>query len=307
MKPAPPRRRGCASARIAQCARRAALTASAGLAIVCSLTACDRLFHHTDHYTIRVDSISAPYAVAATDTLRVRFHGFVGRDGCWNVASVEKQVRPDALEVLFRGEHHEGYTCTQMVVYLDHTEVVPPPIRTPFTVTAHEPDGSTITRVVVAPTSPSAPARDTSAALQTDSLLYHLRDDLTYLRTSVGFSFRNPLPDTVYVVNCNGKLVAGLEAQTASGWETFPWAVPIEDCLDAPIAIASGATFAGRLAVWGGRLGSGHVPVFPVPSVDGLYRLVWQRLVRHYPGTPGDTVPAVLRRSNAFALDDPYT
>ncbi len=315
MKPASPRRRGLAPARIARIPRvvrvahRPTVAALAGVAIVCSLTACDQLFHHTDHYTIRVDSIVAPYAVAATDTLRVRFHGWVGRNGCWRVESVEKQLRADALEVLFRGEHDEpqGSICIDMPVYLDHAEAVPPPIRTPFTITAHEPDGSTLQRVVVAPTTPSAPARDASAALQTDSLLYSLRDDLTYLRTSVGFSFRNPLTDTIYVANCNGQLVAGLEVQTGSGWLTFSWSVPIEDCLDAPIAIAPGATFAGRIAVSGGRFGSGHVPVFPVPSVDGVYRLVWQRLVLHYPGAPGDTVPAALRRSNAFALDDPNT
>ncbi len=112
---------------------------------------CGLLGPSTSHYTIRVDSLSAPAAVARTDTLRVRFFGFIGPDGCWSLASVDRQVTTSSLDVTFRGQHQRGggIACTQMVVYLDRRESVAPPLGGPaFTITVHEPDGSKLTRTV---------------------------------------------------------------------------------------------------------------------------------------------------------------
>ncbi len=112
-----------------------------------ALAACDGLFQRTDRYTIRVDSISAPASVASSDTLFVRFFGFVGPSGCWWLESVDRRVTTSSLDVTFRGAHR-NVTCTQAVVYLDRRDTVPPPLAGPFTITAHQPNGSVVKRVV---------------------------------------------------------------------------------------------------------------------------------------------------------------
>ncbi len=123
--------------------------AAGGWLAALSAGGCD-LFQHTSHFIIRVDSIVAPRNVARTDTLRVRFYGSVGPDGCWSLDSVERQTTSSTLDVTFRGAHDErsGIECTQMLVYLDHGEQVAPPLTGPFIITAHEPDGSRLTRTV---------------------------------------------------------------------------------------------------------------------------------------------------------------
>ena len=131
----------------------AGLGALAALVTACSVAGCDALFGHTDHFVIHVDSIAAPATVAAADTLYARFFGTIGPDGCWSLAAADFQVTTSALDVTFRGEHRErpGYDCTQMVVQLDMTMAVPPPVHTPFTITVHQPDGSKLRRLVGAP------------------------------------------------------------------------------------------------------------------------------------------------------------
>ncbi len=108
---------------------------------------CDGVFQSTDRYTIRVDSISAPASVASSETLFVRFFGFVGPSGCWWLESVDRRVTTSSLDVTFRGAHR-NVTCTQAVVYLDRRDTVPPPLAGPFTITAHQPDGSVVKRAV---------------------------------------------------------------------------------------------------------------------------------------------------------------
>ncbi len=123
----------------------------AGVLLTGAFSGCGILGPSSSHYTIRVDSLSAPAAVARTDTLRVRFFGVIGPDGCWSLESVDRQVSTSSLDVTFRGLHEQGggIACTQMVVYLDRRESVAPPLAGgSFTITVHEPDGSKLTRTI---------------------------------------------------------------------------------------------------------------------------------------------------------------
>ncbi len=109
---------------------------------------CEILGGSVQHFTIRVDSIALPSVIAPGDTLKARFFGSVGPDGCWDLEGIDRHVSASALEVRFRGSRTSGL-CTQMPVHLDHIEAVPPPLQTPFTVAARQPDGSALQRVVV--------------------------------------------------------------------------------------------------------------------------------------------------------------
>ncbi len=128
------------------------LAALGALAAAGWLSACDALFRHTDHFVIRVDSFSAPADIGRTETLALHFNGTIGPDGSWSLSSVDERLRPGALDVTFIGARrvHTGIHYPQVPVMLDHTILGPPPIQTPFTITVHQPDGTTLQRVVVA-------------------------------------------------------------------------------------------------------------------------------------------------------------
>jgi hypothetical protein len=110
--------------------------------------ACDVLGTGDEEFVIAVDSIVAPAAIAPDDTLRVRFHGQVGPDGCSRLVSVERRASAAELEVRFHGARRRGSYCTQMPVPLDHTETVRPPLVDPFTVTARQPGGAMVNHVL---------------------------------------------------------------------------------------------------------------------------------------------------------------
>lgn len=154
---------------------------------------------------------------------------------------------------------------------------------------------------------PAAPARDTSAPLQTDSLFYAMREQWVGVAADVSFSFRNPLPDTIYVVNCREQLNVSLETRSDREWKDF-WSPILMMCLSKPIAILPGSTFHGTAKIYGAPPEANAAPRFPVKNVDGIYRLKWGSLVLHYDDRRqgfGDPVPVELRVSNPFALDDP--
>lgn len=114
-----------------------------------SLLCCDLFGLSVERYLIRVDSVVAPFVVAADDTLRVRFQGEVGPDGCYRLVRVAREVTTSSLEVVFYGEHREdGGYCTQAIVTMDHEETVEPPLVGPFKITVHQPGGSLREQVV---------------------------------------------------------------------------------------------------------------------------------------------------------------
>jgi hypothetical protein len=119
-----------------------------GLAFV----GCGLFAPSAQHFLIRVDSIAVPASVAANDTLRPRFYGPIGPDGCWSLDGVDRQTTSASLDVTFHGKHFvpSGSGCTAMPIALAHTELVAPPLNTPFTITVHQPDGSLLRRLVTA-------------------------------------------------------------------------------------------------------------------------------------------------------------
>jgi hypothetical protein len=103
-------------------------------------------------FLIRVDSIGAPNAITASESLTAHFYGTIGPDGCWSLADVDRHATSATLDVTFHGEHQvrSGNDCTSAPVALNHAEAVAPPLGTPFTITVHQPDGSLLRRVVKA-------------------------------------------------------------------------------------------------------------------------------------------------------------
>lgn len=155
---------------------------------------------------------------------------------------------------------------------------------------------------------PPTVERDTTALVQTDSLIYRLEREWAGLRTTIRFSFTNPLPDTVYMVNCNGVVSGQLEKRSDGGQWIAMWSPVLPACLSPPVVIAPGATYEGTLPVWGALPGTNAAPQFNSSEVEGVYRMVWGSLVLHYDDSRqgfGDPVPLSVRISNAFVLDDP--
>lgn len=124
------------------------LAALAVLSVLAAAAAgCDSLLFPTEEYIIEVDSLSAPAALAATDTLTMQFYGTVGSSGCYRLVRVERQVASGGMELRFHGERKWG-DCFQMPVALEHEVRVPPPLQHPFTIKVMQPSGPPLEQVV---------------------------------------------------------------------------------------------------------------------------------------------------------------
>lgn len=108
---------------------------------------CDSLLFPAERYTIQVDSLSAPAAIDATDTLTVQFYGEVGGSTCYRLAHVGKQVTPTGMEIRFHGER-KGSGCGDAIIALEHEVRVPPPLQHPFTIKVMQPSGPPLVQVV---------------------------------------------------------------------------------------------------------------------------------------------------------------
>lgn len=161
--------------------------------------------------------------------------------------------------------------------------------------------------ITVAPVS-----RDTGAAFQTDSLTIHLAK--TAMATGTGVAnvysgavtatFTNPLPDTAFVVNCNGFSMVFLEKLVNTSWVTV-WSPVIPACLSPPIVIKPGAQRATGVYVFAAAKGS-RVGAMPIgtDTVPGIYRLEFQDYVSPYRDTfPfGTVLPLSQRVTNRFRI-----
>lgn len=148
------------------------------------------------------------------------------------------------------------------------------------------------------------PVRTGAEAVQTDRAQYRLRQEGIGFKTQIPFSFRNPLPDTVYMFNCGGALDMSLEKKVQGGWEWF-WGPVLFECLSAPVVIPPGTRYQDTLEVFGVQPGRNAAPAFRTNDIEGTYRLVWNNLVLHYRDsgmTFGDSLALSLRRSNEFQL-----
>jgi hypothetical protein len=128
----------------------AATRAAAMVSLVAAASGCDLMGPDSETFTVRVDSIVAPATIAPGDTLTVRFHGFVGPDGCHRLDRVDRARGPGILQMGFHGERSTGRNldCTSMLVLLDHEERVAPPLDDPFLIVVRQPGGGTLERVV---------------------------------------------------------------------------------------------------------------------------------------------------------------
>lgn len=142
--------------------------------------------------------------------------------------------------------------------------------------------------------------RDLSAAIQTDSLLVHLRyGDNTYVATApIHVTIYNPLRDTLFLSNCQGETAPTLEKRDAGVWVPV-WQGIMSGCYTPPIAIAPGDHYALSVNFIAGRKGSSIAPQLQVEDVPGVYRLVWNGLgpSRAAPSSPVDS-----HVSNDFAV-----
>ena len=103
-----------------------------------------------ERYLVEVDEIIAPATVGLADTLRVRFTGTVGTNGCYRLDRVETRFTGTGAVFRFHGEHRApaGGNCPDIIIPLNYVAVLLPPRSTPFTVSVEQPDGSTLDRVV---------------------------------------------------------------------------------------------------------------------------------------------------------------
>jgi hypothetical protein len=147
--------------------------------------------------------------------------------------------------------------------------------------------------------------RDTSAPVQTDSLVHHLTRQAPWYSVEIPFRYRNDTGRTISIVNCQGGLNIGLEKRVGAEWQTFYQPVLLM-CLSPPIHIAPGETFARAARIMGAIPGHDAGPEFASSDLDGEYRLVWSNLVHDYRDT-GQSFgqPVGPLRSNPFLLVAP--
>jgi hypothetical protein len=147
--------------------------------------------------------------------------------------------------------------------------------------------------------------RDLTPAIQTDSLLFHLKDNgQWYSAPAIHVSIYNPRPDTTFIVNCNRDLGFTLEKQTGNDWQTV-WGSVNAACLGAAIVIPTGGHYEAAVDITGGKSGSNIIPKYSAAYVPGIYRMVFGSMVTSFTLSPlkvGPAIPVEYRRSNPFAI-----
>ena len=153
------------------------------------------------------------------------------------------------------------------------------------------------------PDAPAVPLHHFTA----DSSAYTLRRDGEGWATSIGFVFRNPTPDTIDVVHCNGAIVMDLQKRDGDAWQSV-WHGVSNGCLSPSIRILPGDSLSGRIEVWGAEAGHPNYPTFETTTIEGEYRLIWhQPRLDFAAGAPnfGDTLTIEQRTSTTFQLARP--
>ncbi len=74
-------------------------------------------------YKINVDNITQPDTISTNDTLRIKFYGFIGPDGCHRFSHFEEHEKTNELEITVWGSKPNFETvCPTILVYLDGKE-----------------------------------------------------------------------------------------------------------------------------------------------------------------------------------------
>ena len=75
------------------------------------------------YFKIMVDSLSYPDTISVNDTLKIKFYGFVGPDGCHKFSRFEEQKISNVLELTVWGSKPNFQTaCPEVLVYLNGEE-----------------------------------------------------------------------------------------------------------------------------------------------------------------------------------------
>jgi hypothetical protein len=98
-----------------------------------------------------VDSLDVPDMIAPSDTLRVRFHGRVGSNGCYSFDRFDVKSSDQKLTITPVVQHTtaENVGCTMAIVPLDRTFTAAPPFSEGMlTLVVPQPNGEEIWTVV---------------------------------------------------------------------------------------------------------------------------------------------------------------
>lgn len=75
------------------------------------------------YFKIMVDSLSHQDTISVSDTLKIKFYGFVGPDGCHKFSHFEEHKNASELELTVWGSKPDFQTaCPEILVYLDGKE-----------------------------------------------------------------------------------------------------------------------------------------------------------------------------------------
>jgi hypothetical protein len=111
----------------------------------------------TETFVVRVDSVIAPSQIGGGDTLTIKLHGVIGPNLCYRFKEFVA-VRTEArLELTVLGEVPDlrGKGCPTALAELRDDNhrlgkpfVIGPPIVDPFSIVVHQPDSTTLEKVV---------------------------------------------------------------------------------------------------------------------------------------------------------------
>ena len=102
-----------------------------------------------DEYWIQVEQVSIPAQIAADESLRVVFQGFLGPTGCHRFVRFESTTESLTVRVRAIGEYVYGEPCHGAYVYFEgQTFTKPPPHTGPLQVVIEQPDSTALEAVI---------------------------------------------------------------------------------------------------------------------------------------------------------------
>jgi hypothetical protein len=137
------------------CRARSPLLALVPTLMIGVLSACSEGTYpefFSQRYIIEVDSLRAPAALAAGDTLEVLFWGYVGPNSCHAFEGFEEERQTHRVDLTLWTKYYRrtNTDCAQVLVYLEgHPYRIGPLPAGSFDLVVHQPDGSSLVRTIV--------------------------------------------------------------------------------------------------------------------------------------------------------------
>lgn len=124
--------------------------ASVSVAVLLLATSSACGLNDPSEYVVTVDDIVVDVLSMQTDSISVRFIGYVGTTGCQTLSRTERLVVHDSVRLRFIGIS-EGRLCTLKPIPLLHIEkVASRPART-VTLVALQPNGGSLVKIIGLP------------------------------------------------------------------------------------------------------------------------------------------------------------